>query len=267
MSKNKRSKKNIVPLVVFLPLLAVILSSYAVFKGILNYTETSSYFNIREIKTEGMTDARYCEVMKEALLGTNIFRIDTHKLSQRIRMKFPTFYSVTVTRVLPHRLTIVGKERLPVAVVQEGGTFYLFDTEGVIVSSFSATQTVDFPVISGFSDNISPLKVGKTYNSRVLKEVLSLAKALRLQRFNIDAAYPAGNKMKITRIDASKPSELSFYLDDSLQVKIGRNDFTGKVSFLPAIIKSLSDEISNVKYIDLRPKEPVVATKKDISKK
>ncbi|HQP92106.1 MAG TPA: cell division protein FtsQ/DivIB [Candidatus Omnitrophota bacterium] len=266
MSKRKHPKRNFVPLLVFLPVLAIGLSSYAVFSGIRHYTETSSYFNVRQVEVEGISDARYCDVMKEALIGTNIFRIDTIKLSERIKKKFPTFYSVSVTRVLPSCLRIVAKERLPVAIMQRAGISYLFDTEGVIVAGFPSGQGSDFPLIVGLEDKFSGLKVGSSYNSKILKNVLSLAKALRLQRFNIDSAFSQANRLKITRIDASQPSELSFYFWDTIQIKVGRNDFENKINLLPAIIKSLAGEINNVKYIDLRPKEPVVASKNPVKK-
>ena len=266
MAKIKKNQKKFVLALVFLPIFAIAASSYVVYRGVENYIKNSSYFKIRTLTTEGITDKRYCDVMKEAIIGENIFCIDTRRLSERIRKRFPTFYSVVVIRVLPSELSIIAGERVPVAVLRRGA-YYLFDTEGVAVSSFAASESVDFPEISGLENKISTVKVGASYQSGVLKEALNLARVLRLQRFAIDASLPIGNKMKISRIDAADPSNLSFFLGDILEIKVGHQDFENKIGFVPAILKSLSDDIVNVKYIDLRPKEPAVSIKKEERKK
>lgn len=251
-------------LLVVLPLVAVLASSYAVYRGIENYVTTSSYFNVRDVEVDGITDMRYIDLMKEEILGTNIFRIDTRKLSERIMRKFPTFSSVTATRVLPSQLSIVARERMPVAVIKKDA-HYLFDTEGVVIARFSLSESPDFPTIAGFENELGALKVGAIYPNRSFKEVLRLARVLRVRRFAIDAALDS--KLKITRIDAYDPSDLSFYLGETLQVRVGSGDFERKIGFLPSILKSLSAEIGSVKYIDLRPKEPAVAIKKESGKR
>lgn len=264
MAKNKKNTKNIVPLLVLLPLVAVAFSSYAVYRGIENYITTSSYFNVRDVKVDGITDMRYIDLMKEEILGINIFRINTRKLSERIMRKFPTFSSVTATRVLPSQLSIVARERMPVAVIRKDA-YYLFDTEGVVIARFSLSESPDFPSIAGFDNALGVLRVGVSYPLKSLKEVLHLARVLRISRFAIDASL--GSKMKITRIDAHDPSDLSFYLGETLQVRVGSGDFDRKIGFLPSILKSLSSEIGYVKYIDLRPKEPAVAMKEKSGKR
>jgi cell division septal protein FtsQ len=59
---------------------------------------------------------------------------------------------------------------------------------------------------------------------------------------------------------------LSFYLAPDIEVKVGDRNFDSRVSLLPAILKTISSDMGRIKYIDLRPKEPVVATK-DVSKR
>lgn len=257
MAKNKKNPKNVLALLVALPLVAVVFSSYAVYRGIENYITTSSYFNVRDVRVDGITDMRYVDLMREELVGTNIFRIDTRRLSNRIMKKFPTLSSVTATRVLPSRLAILAKERMPVAVIKRDA-YYLFDTDGVVIARFPLSEVPDFPVLVGLDHELGALRVGATYPAKGLKEVLRLARVLRVHRFSMEAALP----MKITRIDASDLSDLSFYLGEALLVRVGSGDLDRKIDLLPSILKSLSAEISRVKYIDLRPNEPAVAMKK-----
>ena len=102
MAKSKKNRNTIpIFLLIILPLLAIGISSFAIFKGVHNYITTSDYFRIRELKMEGITDARYLSLMKDEILGTNIFRVNARKLSERIKRRFPNLYSVTVRRFLP----------------------------------------------------------------------------------------------------------------------------------------------------------------------
>ena len=266
MAKNKRTKKDFTLLLIVLPILAIGLSSYAVFKGVSTYITTSSYFNIRGIRIEGITDMRYVDMIKDEIMGSNIFRVNTSRLAEKIRRRFPTFYSVIVTRILPSDLLIVAKERIPVAIVKRDA-IYLFDTEGVVVASFESSVTTDFPVITGIDNRLPTLRVGTVYLQPVLRDILKLAHILRSKRFVIADALPMNNKLNITRIEASDPANICFYLGTELAVRVGHEDFENKVSLLPAILKTLSTEIANVKYIDLRPKEPAVAIKKEAGKK
>ncbi len=255
-----RNKKNSVfaPLFlyVFLPLLAIGISSFAIFRGVQNYITSSNYFKVRELKVEGITDLRYLDLMKEEILGTNIFRIDAQKLAERIRKKFPTFDSVTVSRVLPSQLAITAKERLPVAVLKRD-LYYVLDTEGVPLSSYASGDLLDFPLIVGLEGRVPRVKLGVAGPRDVLERPLLLARSLRVHKRDIDQ----GNAFRVTRIDATDLNNLTFYLGENLQIRVGHQDIENRVSLLPAILHSISQDLPNVKYIDLRPKEPVVATK------
>jgi cell division septal protein FtsQ len=266
MAKNKKNSRNFIMALIFLPVVAVALSAYAVYKGVVNYVTTSYYFKIRDVKVEGIADPRYVGLMREEIVGNNIFCVDSGKVSERIKRRFPTLTRVTVTRVLPSELLVVAHERVPVAVLRRDAA-YLFDTQGVAISSFPLSETVDFPVIAGLEKKISAVRVGMSYNSGVLKEALHLARVLRLQRFALDASLPQPRLFGITKIDCLDPSNFSFYLGDNLQVKVGHSDFENKIALLPSILKSLSQEIASVQYIDLRPNEPAVALKKEVRKK
>ena len=256
MSKNKkaRSTKLFFLLVVF-PVLAIAISFYAILKGVQNYITSSDYFKIRDLRAEGIADARYVDLMREEILGGNIFRLDTLKLSEKIRRRFPTFYSVTVNRVLPSQLWIVAKERIPVAEIKRD-LYYVFDVDGVVIGGLSSSGTLNLPLIVGLESQLPRIKIGTEYSLSTLRRALVLAKALR--------DY---NDFVVSRIDASDPGNLVFYLADEVQIKIGDRDFENKISPLSSILHSIGGDLSNVKYIDLRPKEPVVATKNNVKNK
>jgi cell division septal protein FtsQ len=264
MAKKKNNNNGwSIFLLVVLPLVAFGLSGLAIYKGVQNYITTSNYFKIRELKVEGINDPKYLSLMKEAVLGDNIFRLDVGRLAQNIRLKFPTFYSVIVTRVLPSQLFIQAKERLPVAVMKRD-IYYLFDADGVVISSFPPDAVFSFPLITGLESRLPRLKVGVHYNAHVLDKPLLLARMLRVYADRIEESAPG---FKITKIDASDLDQLTFTFGNDLAVKIGDKDFENRIAVLPVILKTIGSELDNVKYIDLRPKEPAVAMKDNKLKK
>lgn len=258
-------------MLVILPMLALVVSSFVLCKGVQNYIKTSSYFKLKVLSIEGITDARYVDVLKNEILGINTFMVDTRRLSEKIKRRFPTFTSVQVTRALPSELLIVAKERIPVAVLKRD-VYYLFDNEGFVLSSFSSNDLTlpaaggsaygGYPVVVGLENRLPRLKVGTEYSFVALDRALLLARVLKSQGFR----YPVATNpdLRVTKIDAADANNLCFYLNDAVQVKVGDQDFGERLEPFAAILKSINPErdlVAEVRYIDLRPKEPVVAMK------
>jgi len=221
-----------------------------------NYITTSSYFKIKSLKAEGIADVRYVDMIREELLGTNIFELDAKKLSERIKRKFPTFYSVTVTRFLPSELRIAAHERIPVALIKRD-FYYLFDAEGVVLSSFYQDGLVSYPFLIGLESKLPRVKVGVAYDLEPLQRALRLALTLRT----------LAPSVKVTKIDCQDPGNLSFYLENDILVRVDSRNMEDRIRLLPAILKSIGPELAGVRYIDLRPKEPVIANKINKNKK
>jgi len=252
MAKNKKNKQgNQFFLLVILPLLAIFVSSLAIYKGLENYITSSHYFKIRDVVIDGITDARYVECMREEISGSNIFELDAQKLAERIKKRFPTFYNIRVTRVLPCKLDILARERIPVAIVRKE-VYYLFDAQGVAIASFPLNAVLNYPLIVGLDNKLPKIQVGVSYETKALKIPLRLALLLRVR-------IPA---LRIVKIDAADLDNLVFYLNNDIQVKMGNRDFEERLNLLSVILKSLGTEITNVLYIDLRLKEPVISLRK-----
>lgn len=266
MKSKKKHKRFFVFFLIVLPLAALGLSSFAIFKGIQNYITSSSYFEIKKVGIEGIENSSYVDSIREEILGNNIFRVDTIRLSERIKRKFLNFSSVIVTRILPSELLIEAKERLPVAVLKRD-LYYVIDADGVVLSSFSRQEMVDLPLIVGLEKSLKTVDVGKRYQVKVLQLPLLLAKALKIQMPAVYVQVPDIQNLKVTKIDALEPANLSFYFNDVIQVKMGNQDFDDRLSLLPAVLKGIDYELGQVNYIDLRSKEPVVGYKDSSYKK
>lgn len=268
MAKIKRNNSGAPAffLVVVLPLAAMVFSTLAISQGIRHYLVTSDYFRVRELKVDGLTDTRYLGYLRDELMGVNIFHVKTSDIAQRISKRYPTFYSVTVQRVLPSRLVIEAKERQPVAVLVRD-KHYVFDVEGVAVASYSLEMDVRLPLIIGLEDRLTKVKLGVAYPDRLLRDALALAKSLRGRARSIAASVPSGGLWRVTRIDVSDPGKPVFYVGAQVQVRVSYKDVETQMDLLPSILKTVAPELNNVKYIDLRPREPVIAMKDQDKKK
>ncbi len=254
--QKKRGKGGPVFLLATLPLLALALSGLAIYKGIHYYLTSSEYFCVREVTALGVADQRYVQMIRDELIGANIFKVDVVRLAQRIRRKFPTFYEVRVRRILPSELRIIADERVPVAVVEKG-RYYLFDAEGVALSVVASPEAVRLPLVEGVADRLPKVQSGFRYGHAYLRKALSLAGAIERQGSSLIRDMPEGDQ-RVSRIVVGPGGQLSFYLGGGLEVKVRDRRLDEQLDLLPAIIKNLGLDIGEVAYLDLRPREPVV---------
>jgi len=182
--------------------------------------------------------------------------VDVARLAGRIRRKFPTFYEVRVRRILPSELRIVAEERLPVAVLEQG-RFYLFDADGVALSVVASAEAVRLPLVEGVAGRLPKIKSGFHYGRPELRQALRLADVLARRGDELARRMPSGQQ-RVRKIVVGPGGQLSFFLGDSLEVKVRDRGFEEQLDLLPAILKNLGSDIGQAAYVDLRPREPVV---------
>jgi hypothetical protein len=230
-------------------------------QGIL---KNSEYFKIKDIITNEATIAEFSD-----LKDRNIFSIDLKKEAEYILGFCPDCKKVSIIRILPNRLYIYFLKRQPIAFIRLYKYFYV-DQEGVLFES-QDKPSLELPVISGLETKIFGPKPGKKYNLRELTFALSLIKEIKnnrqLTHFNI------------INVDVSKLSDVSVlltvsgeylgYSRDSMlplpvitfEVKCSQDDFKNKINILGNLIAQTKKDLGNIKYIDIRFKEPVIKLK------
>ncbi|MGE5280274.1 MAG: cell division protein FtsQ/DivIB [Deltaproteobacteria bacterium] len=257
--RKKTAKTTPVFWLVVVPLAALAVSGLAIYKGIHYYLTSSAYFRVHAVTAVGVEDERYVQMIRDELIGANIFKVDVVELARRIRRKFPTFYEVHVRRILPSELRIEAQERVPVAVIVQGRPF-IFDAEGVALAAVDSSQAVALPRVEGVADRLPKIRTGLQYGSANLRRALTLASALDRRGDILTNLMPAGAQ-EVSRIAVGANGQLSFYLGRDLEVKMRDRRFEEQLDLLLLILRNLGGEITTVAYVDLRPKEPVVGTK------
>ncbi|MFH0790326.1 MAG: cell division protein FtsQ/DivIB [Candidatus Omnitrophota bacterium] len=244
----KKQKPSSIPVKLIGSIIVVLVCVFIIgslWKGLKN----RDYFRIKDIIANGFAaDVSY-------LKGRNIFEIDLNKEAEYLVRTYPCYKIVKLIRILPNRLFLRCLKRQPLAYVKLYRYFYV-DSNSVIFNADNQVIDADLPVILGLEAKIFSPKDGKNYNDvKELGLALDIIKSLSLNKG--DGEY------KIKKIDASNLVNASFYLclegnDFLLEVRTGHEHIGDKINILSSLLAQMNKERFNIKYIDLRFKEPVI---------
>ena len=212
-----------------------------------------SYFKVGEITiTGGDMFARKSTLanseMIKILKDESIFVIDIEDLANSIQKDYPELKNVKVSKIMPNSLEIKVYPRVPVALMKSF-TYYPVDETGVVLSPENKFYT-KLPVIQGVPMWTRP-KIGQKLESDRLNKALLLLENLG----NIDILP----EYEIQRIEVSNLRNVLLFLKNGLEVRLGSESFLQKLEQLQTILKDPKIDKNNLKYIDLRFKDVVLA--------
>ncbi|MEE9500258.1 MAG: cell division protein FtsQ/DivIB [Candidatus Omnitrophota bacterium] len=237
--------KNKVKRILRVAVISVLIAAIYLFLG------NSRYFKLDTIE---VIDKSHATALKAGDLlstykGRNIFDININSLSSQIKRDTPTIKHAIVKRVLPNKLEIDIIPRVPIAKIKSH-RYFPIDRTGMVLSPEIKTEKL--PIITGFSLWLSP-KVGTSLENPQVRNAFLLIDALGESAILSDYAVSA--------IDVSNYRNLSFYLENGIEVKIGSEDFLDRLNRLKTTFASPKLDKENIKYIDLRFKDVVIGGK------
>ncbi len=237
--------KNNVKGILRVAVISVLIAAIYLFLG------NSRYFKLDTIE---VIDKSHATALKAGDLlstykGRNIFDININSLSSQIKRDTPTIKHAIVKRVLPNKLEIDIIPRVPIAKIKSH-RYFPIDRTGMVLSPEIKTEKL--PIITGFSLWLSP-KVGTSLENPQVRNAFLLIDALGESAILSDYAVSA--------IDVSNYRNLSFYLENGIEVKIGSEDFLDRLNRLKTTFASPKLDKENIKYIDLRFKDVVIGGK------
>jgi hypothetical protein len=142
--------------------------------------------------------------------------------------------------------------RSPLAFVKLYRYFYV-DENCVLFDRRTGQEVPDLPVITGLETKIFGAKSGKKYNVKELGLALDIIKELNNNK--------ALRDYKIKVIDVSNPMNSSVFLEGGLEIKIGQEDLGKRINLLSTLLTNMKNDLKQIKYIDLRFKDPVIKFK------
>ncbi len=165
---------------------------------------------------------------------------------------YPSYKKIRVIRILPNRLFVDFIKRKPLAYIKLY-RYFCVDEDMVLFDASGQLEEKDLPVILGLDTKIFGPKSGKIYNIKELALALNIIKEVR--RNKMSKVYA------IDRIDVTNLSNASFFILNVLEIRVGQDDIKDKIDILNSLLIQLKNDFGNIKYIDLRFKEPVIKLK------
>ncbi len=270
MPKDKRRKEGLrvnkrISKAIFI-IIAVVAIFFIFFKtSFMLFIKELAYFKVNQLVV--IEDGQLTQSYKNEFVdfqGKNIFGIDLLKLSGGIQRDHPEFHTVRVVRVIPDKLIIELQRRKSVAQVKLD-KYYLVDTEGFILPTgknfpFNDLSIINLPSVLRNKD----IELGKRCDLDELKTSLTL-----LKQFSNSSGLKG---YKIITITINSPEDISFLIDNlpakstynkqagRLEIKLAEGDLKEKLQLLSRLLPEVTAR-GDIKYIDLRFKDPIIKPK------
>jgi len=230
----------------------------------------AGYFRIKEIIIKSGDTVNLSN-----LKGHNIFEVDLNKLSRHLEIVYPNYKKIMVVRILPDKLFVDFIKRTPEAYIKLYKYYYI-DRDAVVFDALNFTGDPGLPVITGLETKLFGVKSGRAYDLNEIKSALEIIREIKKSR--------ALRDYRIKRIDVASLDNSSVFLtyfsgqdkalnndnkpvSDLLEVKIGQGNIFDKVNILNSLLSQVNSDRFNIKYIDLRFKEPVIKLKDNEKKR
>jgi len=123
------------------------------FLSLYHYLLSSPYMKLEQVDMKGVDGKMKAELM--AMCGLNaeqgLLSLNLYKLKTRME-KHPWIRTVKLERHFPHTLMVEVEKQIPAAVALTDG-FYYVNRWGEIFKRVSTVDDIDFPIITGLSEN------------------------------------------------------------------------------------------------------------------
>jgi cell division protein FtsQ len=201
----------------------------------------------------GVNNASRTQVMEVAGadVGRNVFHVPLDERKRQLE-QIPWVESATVMRVLPNRIAVNIRERVPVAFAQVGSRINLIDAHGVIMGMPANRQTkYSFPIIRGIADT-EPL------SSRAAAMKIYNRMALELDAGGQDGAQYT---KQLSEVDLSDPEDVKVMANEgggTLLIHLGASDFLSRYKLYVDHIGEWRKQFPNLQSVDLRYEGQIV---------
>ena len=182
--------------------------------------------------------------------GKDLLRLNLKQMGEQL-IHNPWVETVRIRRFLPDGLSIAITEREPLAVVNMGFLYYL-DKNGNIFKVLNQGDRLDYPVITGFSEEAMNSDPAGT--KEALGATCELLKILREKGAFILA--------DVSEIHYDKDLGFTmFTASGGLPVRIGTGDFSAKLDRFARIYRDLMAQRPSLQFIDLDYSDRIVVKK------
>ncbi|MFW5995705.1 MAG: cell division protein FtsQ/DivIB [Halanaerobiaceae bacterium] len=201
----------------------------------------SPLFHLTEIKVKGLQILEKDEVVNSSLRenyeGDNIFLLNRKKIRDII-LDNPYIKEVSVGREFPSGLQVEVEERVPLAKINNNGSFLVFDHSGVILEKGSQNTRFDVPELKG---------LGYSFSGDRLEFSSSLSHLVQaLKQVDFD------NRLQLEEFEW-REDNFNGEMKENIEIFLGGEEsLDRKFDILNSTIKKINSEKLSVDYIDLK---------------
>ena len=211
-----------------------------------------TFFRLKKIDVAATKRLSRDEILTTAMLepGQDLLRLSLNKIGAQVAQN-PWVETVRIHRYYPDTISISVIEREPLAVVNMGYLYYL-DTKGNIFKPLNQGDRLDYPVITGFSEE--DLTRDPNGMKEALKATCDLLAFMREKCSFILA--------DVSEIHYDKGYGFTLFTATvAMPIKLGSTDFPGKFSRLARIYQNLKAQQQSIQYVDLDYNDKIIVKK------
>jgi hypothetical protein len=255
-----KKKKNNFPVKYIIGVLIILLVFSFIIGYIWKVLMNSDFFAVKQIVVRNSSSSF------DYLKGRNIFSLDLANESKKSILSCPDCRKIRFARIMPNCIYVDFIKRQPLALVKFYKDFAI-DEQGVLFYPGAEILDAGLPIIYGLETKIFAPKPGTKYK----RPELDLALVV-LKEFKFNKSFQG---FSLKRIDVVNLESASFFmllpkqivdftkLHPQVQwmgfeVRTGVGNIREKMIILGGLIIQTRKEWSNIKYIDLRFKEPLI---------
>lgn len=202
MSRRRKIRKNI--LTFFLAVVALCVGAVLVF---------SLFFKVNTVSVNG--ENIYSDKMiveKSGVeIGTNLFRINEEKLSEKLSKELPYIKSVTIERKLPDTLVINVESTREVAAIVSNNVYVLIDETGKVLDKDTSVLRENVAIINN-------VKLKEKNEGELI--VFTNKKKTDVLITLLDALKKSGLEL-LTEIDLKNINDIKIKYDDRITFEVG----------------------------------------------
>jgi len=208
---------------------------------------TSPRFTVTEVAVTGASRLRPEDVVAASGIGpgTNLFRLDRATVVARLEA-LPLIRRADMVRRFPNQVTLAVEERRPFTLAHAGRLHWI-DEQGVNLGPETRAVAPRAPVITGLGP--TDLAADGGPSPRVAAGISLLRVLLRSETTLLQ---------QISEIDVSRPEGPVLYTVDGIEVRLGAEDWEGRLARLQGVLAQVRSGGEAVGAIDLRFRDQVV---------
>lgn len=223
-------------------------------KGAYEYVSRSDYFVAKEVEMININgdDAGSVEpAIRLRIEGNrNIFKIDLKSLQYEITESHPELKNIKVNRVLPDRIQVFYKRRVPVCQARTSSRYFLISKDAVVLLNPKKYGIEGLIIVSGVFIEDSRLPKDRKLHAINMHVALRLIQQIKETGF--------AEKYPVEEIDVTEEYNPIMLLKNGINIKVGKRNFKRRAAALLKVLEDLEKKELKPKFIDIRFEDIIV---------